>query len=88
MKTTIGFLEEKPGVKSSERLKSVLIVICTILLIYGNVWWNSKEPTTEFNFLVLIMFTAGLIPTGLKKIAEIRAGVPAKTDTDSPKTEQ
>lgn len=81
MKTLIGFFEEKPGVKSSERLKSFLIVLATLAFIYCFVIWLKKDPTTEFNFLVLIMFMAGVAPTGLRKIAEIRAGVLPKNES-------
>lgn len=79
METTVGFLESGPGIKSSERLKSLVIVLATLAFIFGYCIWLQKEPTTEFNFLVLIMLMAGVTPTGLKKIAEIRAGkMPSK----------
>lgn len=81
MDTETGYLESNPGRKSSERLKSFLIVIATIALIFFYVGIKEHEPSTEFNFLVLIMFTAGLAPTALKKIVEIRAGGSYPTTT-------
>ena len=91
MKTTVGFLEEKPGVKSSERLKSVLLVVSTIAFVFCWVIYKGNEPSTEFTFLVLVLLLAGVTPSGLRKIAEIRAGIiqPIKTEyTEKTETTQ
>lgn len=76
-----GFFEEKPGVKSSERLKSFLMLLFFCGFVWGYLIYKGKDITTEFNFLAGLILIAAFTPTTLKKIAEIRSGI-----APSPKT--
>lgn len=84
-----GFLEEKPGVKSSERLKSILTLIFFFVFVWGYLIYKDKEITTEFNFLAGLILVAAFTPTAIKKIVEIRTGniQPTKSESTTSTTE-
>lgn len=82
-----GFFEERPGVKSSERLKSILTLGFFFAFVWGYLIWKDNEISTEFNFLAGLILVAAFTPTTLKKIAEIRSGIAPKTTVQESSSE-
>ena len=78
----VGFLEEKPGVKSSTRLFSFLLLLFLFYFDYIVITKAGFEISAEFMGFNLIILVGVFAPKYLQKIAEMKLGnVSEKTVT-------
>ena len=71
MKT--GFFEEAPGVKSSSRLSSIVLLMLFCVL---NFMWvkGGNDLSSNFLFLDLLLLIGIFTPRYLHKLAELKLG--------------
>jgi hypothetical protein len=78
MKT--GFLEESPGVKSSIRLMSLIVLLFTLGFVYMHVIYNRQPIDANFIALVTLLLTAAFVPKVLQKNSEALPIITNKTE--------
>lgn len=71
-KEEIGFLEERPGVKSSTRLYSLLLLIFLFIFDIGLVISNDGCLDYNFVFFNFVGLLGVFAPKALHKIAEMK----------------
>lgn len=72
MEDKTGFLEEKPGVKSSTRLYSLLLLIFLFIFDIALVVSNGGELDYNFIFFNFVALLGVFTPKALHKIAEMK----------------
>ena len=77
-----GFLEEAPGIKSSIRLMSFIVLLYTLAFIWGHVIINHQPIDANFIALVTLMFTAAFVPKVLQKGSESPLNTILKSKTE------
>ncbi len=75
----VGFLEEKPGVKSSTRLFSLLLLCFTFYFDYILIGKGTFDISAEFIGFNIIMLIGVFAPKYLQKIAEMKLGSVTET---------
>ena len=74
MKNSVGFLEEKPGIKSSTRLKSFILLAALIFLDWLIMRRSGFEITTAFTSFNFVLLLGIFTPQYLHKIIELKSG--------------
>lgn len=77
----VGFLEEKPGVKSSTRLFSQELLLALFFFDYLLIHRPDFTISVEFITFNLIMLVGVFFPKYLQKIAELKLGNLNVTET-------
>lgn len=70
----VGFLEEKPGVKSSTRLFSFFLLLFLFYFDYILIKKPDFTLSAEFGLFNLVMLVGVFAPKYLQKIAEMKLG--------------
>jgi hypothetical protein len=70
----VGFLEEKPGVKSSTRAFSFMLLCFLFYFDYILINKTDFSITAEFGLFNLVMLVGVFAPKYLQKIAEMKLG--------------
>lgn len=65
-----GFFEESPGVKSSIRLMSFIVLLYTLFFVHMHIIVNKQPIDINFISLITLQMTAAFVPKVLQKNSE------------------